>query len=114
MTESRIAESISRRTFLGGLGAAAPARSTSELLGEEPTARSLNIVIFMPDQLPAHELGAFGGQNIPTPNMDRVVAEGLSFTNALSTSPLCTPYRGMPLSGRDSPHNAVVHNWLGL
>src|ERR1051326_2224500 len=112
MTESRIAESISRRTFLGGLGAASLALSTSELLAEEPTARSLNIVIFMPDQLPAHELGAFGGQNVPTPNMDRVVAEGLSFTNALSTSPLCTPYRGMLLSGRYPTHNGMLINWL--
>lgn len=77
----------------------------------EPT-RPPNIIIFLPDQVPAHELGAFGGQNIATPNMDGLVAEGVSFTNALSTCPLCAPYRGMLLSGLYPTHNGMLLNWL--
>jgi arylsulfatase A-like enzyme len=82
------------------------------LLQQIPSARAPNIIIFLPDQVPAHELAVNGGQNVATPNMDRLVAEGLSFSNALSTCPLCTPYRGMLLSGRYPTHNGMLLNWL--
>jgi arylsulfatase A-like enzyme len=105
---------ISRRGFLKGIGATglAVATSSATLFAQRQPARPPNIIIFLPDQVPAHELGAFGGQNIPTPNMDRLVAEGVSFTNALSTCPLCAPYRGMLLSGLYPTHNGMLINWL--
>lgn len=92
-----------------GLALIGPDAST---LSQREPARPPNIIIFLPDQVPAHELGAFGGQNIATPNMDRLVAEGVSFTNALSTCPLCAPYRGMLLSGRYPTHNGMLLNCL--
>jgi arylsulfatase A-like enzyme len=107
-------KNFSRRSFLktasvAGLALTAP--NPSSFFPAESTCPP-NIVIFLPDQVPAHELGAFGGQNVATPNMDRTVAEGVSFTNALSTCPLCAPYRGMLLSGRYPTHNGMLLNWL--
>ena len=104
----------SRRDFLKTLSATALAARSGDsvLLGQSRPPGRPNIVIFFPDQVPAHELSAFGGQNIATPNMDRVVAEGVSFTNGLSTCPLCAPYRGMLLSGLYPTHNGMLINWL--
>jgi arylsulfatase A-like enzyme len=113
MNVPRSSESISRRRFLKQVGAAGlGVAANAHLIGSEAPKRPPNIIIFLPDQLPAHELGAFGGQNIATPNMDRIVAEGISFTNALSTCPLCAPYRGMLLSGLYPTHNGMLLNWL--
>lgn len=102
----------SRRDFLKLAGATATSFATRRVLGQAHAASRPNIIVFLPDQLPAHELSVFGGQNIPTPNMDRMVAEGVSFTNALSTCPLCAPYRGMLLSGLYPTHNGMLLNWL--
>ncbi len=94
-----------RRSFLAGL-AAAP------LVVRAQNAARPNILIILPDQVPAHELGAYGGQNVPTPNMDRLATKGTALTNAISTCPLCAPFRGMMLSGRFPTHNGMLINWL--
>ncbi len=55
-----------------------------------------------------------GGQNAPTPNLDRLAGEGVRFTNALSTYPLCTPYRGMMQTGRWPALSGGIMNWINL
>ena len=94
-----------RRSFLAGLTAA-------PLLGRAQGASRPNILIILPDQVPAHELGIYGGRNVPTPNIDRLAAQGTLLTNAISTCPLCAPFRGMMLSGRYPTHNGMLINWL--
>lgn len=47
-----------------------------------------------------------GDPNVHTPNIDRLATEGLTFTGAVSGSPLCCPARGSLMTGR-YPHNAV-------
>jgi arylsulfatase A-like enzyme len=94
-----------RRSFLTSL-AAAP------LLARAQGPARPNILIILPDQVPAHELGIYGGRNVPTPNMDRLAAQGTALTNAISTCPLCAPFRGMMLSGRYPTHNGMLINWL--
>src|SRR5579864_8387587 len=104
---------VSRRQFFKTLGATGLALTTaSSALRAYEAPAPPNIIIFLPDQLPAHELSAFGGQNIATPSMDRLVKEGVTFTNAISTCPLCAPYRGMLLSGLYPTHNGMLLNWL--
>jgi arylsulfatase A-like enzyme len=95
----------------GAVGATLALRGDG-MLAAAADVEQPNIIIFLPDQVPAHEVGAFGGQNIATPNMDRLAAEGMSFTNALSTCPLCAPYRGMMFSGLYPTHNGMLINWL--
>lgn len=104
----------SRRDFLKkmSIGTLAAGAQNSSLFAQATPSRRPNIVFFFPDQLPAHELSAFGGQNVGTPNMDRVVSEGVTFTNGLSICPLCAPYRAMLLSGLYPTHNGVLLNWL--
>lgn len=45
-------------------------------------------------------MGYAGNPDVLTPNLDRLAQEGICFSNAVSTSPVCTPYRAMLLTGK--------------
>lgn len=67
-------------------------------------AGSPNIVILYADDMGFGDLGANHPQSkIPTPNLDRLAAEGLRFTDGHSSSGICTPSRYAMLTGR--------HHW---
>jgi len=59
-----------------------------------------NIVFVLADQLRAASLPLYGETQIETPHIDRLASEGATFTNCVSTCPVCTPYRSMLLTGR--------------
>lgn len=65
-----------------------------------------NILWVFGDQMRAQAQGHMGDPNVSTPHIDRLAAEGIVFTGAVSGSPLCCPYRGSLLTGR-YPHHAV-------
>src|SRR5437867_13290070 len=88
--------------------------STSASLAAPQQAAKPNVLFFFPDQVRACETGYNGGKNIPTPNIDRFASEGVRFTNALSTCPLCTPYRAMLQTGRWPTLSGGVMNWINL
>lgn len=52
-----------------------------------------NILILFTDMQRADTIHALGNEVIKTPNLDRLVAEGTSFTNTFSPSPVCGPAR---------------------
>ncbi|MHB1483802.1 MAG: sulfatase family protein [Saccharofermentanales bacterium] len=52
-----------------------------------------NVLYIMCDQLRFDTIAALGNQYIKTPNLDRLVKRGLSFTNAYSSCPVCVPAR---------------------
>jgi choline-sulfatase len=58
-----------------------------------------NILLIMADQLAAPFLAVHGGPAV-TPNIDRLVSEGVTFTSAYSNSPLCAPARFLMMSGQ--------------
>jgi choline-sulfatase len=62
------------------------------------------ILILMPDQQRWDALGCAGTPAVRTPNMDRIAAEGVRFSNAVSVSPLCMPARAAFVTGL-YPHN---------
>lgn len=57
------------------------------------------IVLFYADDLGYGDLGCYGATRIPTPHIDRLAQEGLRFTDAHSTSSVCTPSRFGLLTG---------------
>lgn len=69
-----------------------------------------NLLFVLADQLRAASLPLFGEPNIATPNIDRLAASGVSLTNAVSSHPVCTPYRGMLLTGRHPQTTGLLHN----
>jgi arylsulfatase A-like enzyme len=74
---------------------------------EASLAQRPNIVFVFPDQF-RQDMSKF----IATPNIDRLAREGIRFPNALSTTPLCTPFRGMLMTGRFPTHSGIVLNWI--
>jgi arylsulfatase A-like enzyme len=76
--------------------------------------RKPNIIFVFADQMRAHVLGCYGNEQVPTPHFDALAAGGATFENALSTWPLCSPYRAMLLTGRNPMANGTVSNDTGV
>ena len=47
-----------------------------------------------------------------TPNLDRLAGEGLAFTNAVSTCPICSPFRAMLMTGRFPMSTGITSNCM--
>ncbi len=69
-----------------------------------------NIIYLMCDELGYYELSCMGSPNIKTPNIDRLAAEGVRFTQALAGSSVCAPTRGVLMTGKHSGHTSVRKN----
>lgn len=84
-----------RRTFLKT--AAGAASLSAPLLGASSSRP--NVIVILADDLGYGDLGCYGS-GIATPNIDRMAAEGIRFTQFNSASPLCSPSRAAWLTGR--------------
>lgn len=69
-----------------------------------------NIIVVLVDDMRWDEFGAAGHNYIQTPNIDRLAREGIRFTNAFATTPLCSPSRANFLTGRYAHANGIVDN----
>src|SRR3989442_11182635 len=58
-----------------------------------------NIIFIMADDLGYGELGCYGQKKILTPNIDRLAAQGMKFTNAYAGSAVCAPSRCVLMTG---------------
>ncbi|MDZ4287419.1 MAG: arylsulfatase [Prosthecobacter sp.] len=71
------------------------------LCGSSRSAQPPNIVILYADDMGYGDLACQNPQSkIPTPNLDRLAAQGMRFTDAHSSSGICTPSRYALLTGR--------------
>lgn len=61
--------------------------------------RRPNILFILCDDLGAHDVGCYGSTYHETPNIDRIAARGMKFTQAYAASPLCSPTRSSILAG---------------
>lgn len=71
--------------------------------------RKPNLVILYADDLGYGDLGCYGAEDIATPNVDALAESGLRFTEAYSTSPVCTPARYSLMTGRYPSRREGVH-----
>jgi len=62
--------------------------------------RPPNIVVILADDLGYGDLASYGARAIRTPNLDRLAAEGVRFTNFYSSASVCSPSRAGLLTGR--------------
>ena len=93
-------DTLDRRQFIAtAVGIAARAWSPERLL---PQARRPNLLFILADDLGYGDLSAFGRPDYRTPNIDRLVSEGVRFTNAYAAASTCTPTRVAFMTGRYS------------
>jgi arylsulfatase A-like enzyme len=75
-----------------------------------------NIVVILADDYGYGSAGCYGadGQLIQTPHIDRLAKEGRRFTDANTTSSVCSPTRYSVLTGRYCWRTSLTHEVLGV
>ena len=58
-------------------------------------------------------LGCYGDDTVPTPNLDRIAAEGVRYVNAFATTPVCAPSRSTLITGCWAPRIGSMHMRTG-
>ncbi|XP_062990533.1 arylsulfatase A [Elgaria multicarinata webbii] len=66
-----------------------------------------NIVLIFADDLGFGDLASYGHPTSTTPNLDKMAAAGLRFTDFYSSSPVCSPSRAALLTGRYQTRSGV-------
>ena len=74
-------------------------QTTGENPGVHARRRTPNVVFMICDDLGYGDLGCYGSK-LPTPNLDRMAADGLRFTRFNSAHPICSASRAAVLTGR--------------
>lgn len=79
-----------------------------------PTQRASNakpnVVFILADDLGYGDLGCYGQPLIKTPNLDRLAAEGMRFTNFYAGSTVCAPSRAVLMTGKHTGHAVIRGN----
>jgi arylsulfatase A-like enzyme len=106
---------LTRREFVTTAAAAIPAAAAApSLLAQDPTAKRPNVVYLFADQMRNHAMNCMGNDQVISPNLDKLAAEGFLLENAIACSPVCTPYRGQLLTGRYGHSTGVITNDVRL
>ncbi len=90
---------ISRRHFLAG-AAVMPLAAASKP----------NLVLFLADDHGYWDSSVYGSRVVRTPNMEKLAAAGLTFTNTFSGAAICIPSRAIIASGLCSHRNGAIAN----
>ncbi len=113
---NRNTKGYTRREFIGVAAGGAAAISLVGLIsacagqdGKRP-----NVLVLQPDQHRGTIMSCAGDKQIHTPNLDRLAAAGVRFTNCVSSSPVCSPFRASFQTGLYQHKHGVVRNNLLL
>ncbi len=68
-----------------------------------------NFVIIFTDDQGYQDVGCFGSPSIKTPNLDRMAAEGMRFTDFYSAASVCSPSRAALLTGCYPPRVGITN-----
>jgi len=101
---------IRRRTFLRQCSVGALTLASggiSALRAAADTARPPNFILVLVDDMGWRDVGFMGSRYYETPNIDRLAAQGMVFTDAYANAPNCAPTRACLLSGQYGPRHGV-------
>ena len=90
----------------GALSAATGCQKAKASTGDQP----LNIVYIMTDDHTAQMMSCYDTRHINTPNLDRIAADGVRFTNSFVANSLSGPSRACMLTGKHSHKNGFTDN----
>ena len=91
-----------------GLSQTLPAEKTEP--ARAPAPRRPNIIFILADDLGYGDLGCYGQEKIKTPNLDRLAAEGMRFTDFYAGSTVCAPSRCALMTGLHTGHCLIRGN----
>ena len=77
-------------------------------------SEKMNVLLIITDQQRADHLGSAGNTILKTPNLDRFASEGVRFTSAFCTNPMCMPNRATILTGLYPNMHGVRSNGMNL
>ena len=100
----KIQKQIAVLVAAGGLWFSAGTWATAE---EKP-----NILIILADDLGYHDLGCQGVTDFQTPNIDRLAASGIRFTDGYVTAPQCGPSRAGLITGVSQSRFGYLDNYM--
>jgi len=88
-------------------------RSLPIALGQEsiPGRQKTNIILINVDDLGWTDLSCYGSQYYETPNIDRLAAQGMRFTNGYASCAVCSPTRASIMTGR-YPARTGLTDWI--
>jgi arylsulfatase A-like enzyme len=94
-------------------GAAAPAAAPAPASTDTAAGprRPPNLLVFLADDLGAHDLGCTGSTFYRTPTIDRLAADGMRFTRGYAACPVCSPTRAALVTGRH-PARVRITNFI--
>src|ERR1700728_3903037 len=95
-------KTVRRREFLNVLTGAAAASVL-----EAAPARRPNVVVIVTDDHGVGDVGCYGNPEVRTPNLDRLAASGVRFTQWYSNAPICSASRASILTGQYSERTGV-------
>jgi uncharacterized sulfatase len=102
---------MERREFMKSLGYGAAVLSSGLFpISCRKARRPPNIIYILADDLGYGDLGCYGQKIIETPNLDRMAAEGMRFTQHYAGSTVCAPSRCVLMTGRHTGHCRVRGN----
>lgn len=70
-----------------------------------------SILVILLDDMGWRDLSCYGSSFYETPNIDRLAAEGLFFTDAYASCPVCSPSRASLMTGK-YPATVGITNWI--
>src|SRR5262245_21197644 len=72
-----------------------------------------NVIFILSDDLGYNDLSCYGQRQFETPCLDKMAAEGIRFTSAYASAPLCAPCRASLLTGLHTGHSPIRQNPIG-
>jgi len=103
-------EFLKRLGYVTGSAAALSILPSHSGIGQTVSNRKPNIIYIMADDHASHAMSCYGSKINKTPNLDRIAAEGMRFTNSFCTNSICAPCRAVVLTGKYSHINGVRDN----
>jgi len=77
-------------------------------------SRKPNILLIYADQMRYDAMGCAGNPVIKTPQIDRLASEGVQFTEAYTSYPICCPFRASVMTGKYAQNHGMIQNHFPL
>ena len=101
-------QTIKRREFIGLITTGIMAASLPKCVSQKPLKGRPNILWISCEDI-SPDLGCYGSTELKTPNIDRLAAEGIRYTNTFTVAPVCAPNRSGIITCMYPPSIGSMH-----